>query len=366
MKYLGEADYPHGSASRIGVLITNLGTPDAPTPKALRRYLGQFLWDPRVVEIPRPLWWLILNGVILNTRPKRSAAKYQTVWTHEGSPLLVIAQRQAEGIRKRLEQQLEPSLVPPVAVGMRYGNPSIPDALNDLRQQGVRKIVVVPLYPQFSASTTASTLDAVSQELRGWRWTPDLHFVSGYEREPGYINALAASVQEHWDQNGRADRLVMSFHGVPKRYLLAGDPYHCLCHATGYQLAQALGLEAEQWQLTFQSRFGRAEWLRPYTDETLSRLPSEGVKSVDIICPGFSADCLETLEEIADENREVFLEAGGEHFSYIPALNDRPDHLDFLTDLVLRHAQPWLDTATDDPAARAAARERALALGAAQ
>ena len=364
MKYLGEPDYQHGSPSHVGVLITNLGTPDAPTPKALRRYLKQFLWDPRVVEVPRPLWWLILNGVILNIRPRRSAAKYATVWTNEGSPLLVIAQRQAEGIRKRLAK-LAPDPMP-VAVGMRYGNPSIPDALNELRQQGVRKLVVLPLYPQFSASTTASTLDAVAEELRGWRWTPDLHFIAGYERENGYINALAASVQEHWDQNGRAEQLMISFHGVPKRYLLAGDPYHCLCHATGFQLAQALGLEEGQWQVTFQSRFGREEWLRPYTDETLKALAGKGVRSVDVVCPGFSADCLETIEEIGDENRENFLEAGGEHFSYIPALNDRPDHLDFLTDLVLRHARPWLDTLDNDPGKLAQARERALALGAAQ
>ncbi|MFO8151820.1 ferrochelatase [Thioalkalivibrio sp.] len=364
MKYQGEPDYQHGSPEYVGVLVTNLGTPDAPTPRALRRYLKEFLWDPRVVEVPRPLWWLILNGVILNIRPRRSAAKYASVWTNEGSPLLVIAQRQAEGIRKRLARLASGPI--PVAVGMRYGNPSIPDALNELRQQGVRKLVVLPLYPQFSASTTASTLDAVSGELRAWRWTPHLHFISGYEREPGYINALAASVQEHWEQNGRAERLIMSFHGVPKRYLLAGDPYHCLCHATGFQLAQTLGLEQGQWQVTFQSRFGRAEWLRPYTDETLKSLPDQGVKSVDVICPGFSADCLETIEEIGDENREIFLEAGGQHFSYIPALNDRPDHLDFLTDLLLRHAGVWLEQLDNEPERRSRARERAVALGAAQ
>ncbi|AGA35178.1 Ferrochelatase, protoheme ferro-lyase [Thioalkalivibrio nitratireducens DSM 14787] len=362
MKYLGEADYTHGSPARVGVLVTNLGTPDAPTPKALRRYLKQFLWDPRVVEVPRPLWWLILNGVILNIRPRRSARKYASVWTQEGSPLLVIAQRQAEGIRRRLAQ-LEAEQIP-VAVGMRYGNPSIPDALNELRAENVRKVLVLPLYPQYSASTTASTLDAVSEELRRWRWAPDLHFLSGYEREAGYINALAASVQEHWDQHGRAERLIMSFHGVPRRYLLAGDPYHCFCHATGHALAQALGLEDGRWQVSFQSRFGREEWLRPYTDETLAALPAQGVKSVEVICPGFSADCLETLEEIGDENREIFLDAGGEHFAYIPALNDRPDHLDFLSDLILRNLRPWLDTLDNDRERLADARQRALELGA--
>ena len=362
MNFIGEPEYAHGSPNLVGVLITNLGTPDAPTPRALRRYLKEFLWDPRVVEVPRPLWWLILNGVILNLRPRRSAAKYATVWTNEGSPLLVITQRQAEGIRKRLAQRLSDPF--PVAVGMRYGNPSIADALQELRQQGVRKLIVLPLYPQFSASTVASTLDAVSAELRHWRWTPDLHFVSGYEREPGYINALAASVQEHWGQVGRADRLIISFHGVPKRYLLSGDPYHCFCHATGQLLAQALALEPGQWQVSFQSRFGREEWLKPYTDETLAALPEQGVRRVEVICPGFSADCLETLEEIQEENREIFMRAGGEHFAYIPALNARPDHLDFLTDLILRHASPWLEAGLPDADARAAARQRALALGA--
>lgn len=362
MKYQGEEDYQHGSASHVGVLLTNLGTPDAATGPALRRYLKEFLWDPRVVEIPRPIWWLILNGIILNIRPKRSAAKYATVWTEEGSPLLVIAKQQADGVRERLARKIPESV--PVALGMRYGNPSIASAMHELREQGVRKLLVLPLYPQYSASTTASTLDAVSNELRRWRWTPDLHFVSGYPREPGYIAALATSIREYWQQHGRGDRLVMSFHGVPKRYLLSGDPYHCLCHATAQHLAQSLGLGEGEWQVTFQSRFGKAEWLRPYTDETMSALPGQGVRRVDLVCPGFSADCLETLEEIREENREIFLESGGEDFHYIPALNDRSEHLDFLADLVHRHLSPWLPVPDNDADTRAAARSRALALGA--
>lgn len=366
MKYFGEPAYVHGSAQQVGVLITNLGTPDAPTAKALRRYLAEFLWDPRVVEIPRPLWWLILHGIILNLRPRRSAAKYATVWTPDGSPLLVIGEQQAQGIRERLQQRTSHPL--PLALGMRYGNPSIPAALESLRAQGVRKILVLPLYPQYSASTTASTLDAVTAELQRWRWTPDLHFISGYSAEDGYIQALAASVREHWATQEPGERLVFSFHGVPKRYLLAGDPYHCLCHATAHRLATALELPPERWQVTFQSRFGKAEWLKPYTDMTLAALPGQGIRRVDVICPGFSADCLETLEEIQEENREIFLHAGGEQFRYIPALNARADHLDFLTDLLLRHARPWLETLEPDAEraaqTRAAARERALALGA--
>ena len=364
MKYFGEADYRHGQPRKAGVLLTNLGTPDEPTAPALRRYLKEFLWDPRVVEVPRPIWWLILNGVILNIRPKRSAVKYASVWTEEGSPLLAISRRQAEGVQTRLVGETGEEI--PVALGMRYGNPSIAAGLDELRRQGVRRVAVLPLYPQYSASTNGSTLDAVADVLKGWRWVPDLQFIAAYDAQPGYIEALANSVREHWNEHGQADRLVMSFHGIPKRYLLQGDPYHCLCHATGHKLAQALGLGDDQWQVTFQSRFGREEWLQPYTDKTMESLPGQGVRSVDVICPGFSADCLETLEEIGDENREIFTAAGGERFHYIPALNDRADHLDFLAGLLRQHLAPWLHDPDNAPEARAAARERALAMGASQ
>ena len=359
--------FEHGQPTTLGVLVTNLGTPDAPTPKALRRYLKEFLWDPRVVEVPRPIWWLILNGIILNIRPRRSAQAYASVWTDAGSPLMTHSRRQ----QAALQAALEKSLPGPVRVelAMRYGNPAIASGLAALRAAGARRILVLPLYPQYAASTTASTFDAVFDQLKSWRWVPELRVVNDYHDDPGYLDALAASIREAWAQRGPADKLLFSFHGVPKRYLLAGDPYHCFCHATARQVAQRLELPPERWQVSFQSRFGREEWLKPYTDQTLKSLPGEGVKSVDVVCPGFSADCLETLEEIAVENRDYFLEAGGEAYHYIPALNDRSDHVSALAALVRRHcagwpeAQDWDESA--DAAQRAAARQRARDLGAA-
>jgi len=369
-RFKGEPDYRHGSNECTGVLLTNLGTPDAPDTPALRRYLKEFLWDPRVVEVPRPVWWLILNGIILRTRPAKSAAAYQGVWDQlgEGSPLLAVSRRQQEGLQQRLEARFDGPVK--VALGMRYGNPSLAAGLAELNRAGARRILVLPLYPQYSGSTTGSTFDAVTQELQQWRWIPELRFVQHYPKDPGYIAALASSIRDHWAEHGPPDRLVMSFHGVPKRYLLQGDPYHCECHATARLLAEALELPEGRWQVTFQSRFGRAEWLKPYTDETLKALPGEGVKRVDVVAPGFPADCLETLQELNEENREYFLEAGGEAFHYIPALNDRADHLDALADLAARHSQGWpelsgWDKETAEAEARAS-RERALALGAEQ
>jgi protoporphyrin/coproporphyrin ferrochelatase len=367
MRYDGESSYRHGSPECLGVLVTNLGTPDAPTPAALRRYLKQFLWDPRVVELPRPLWWLILNGIVLNVRPKRSALLYREVWTDEGSPLLAIGRRQAEGIAERLGGQL-PGPVR-VELAMRYGEPSIERGLLRLREAGARRILVLPLYPQYSGSTGGSTFDAVSQVVRRWRWVPDLRFVSDYHDDPGYLDALAHSVRAYWDTHGRGARLLMSFHGVPKRYLLAGDPYHCRCQATGRLLAERLGLAEGEWIVTFQSRFGKAEWLKPYTDETVGRLGREGLERLDVICPGFSADCLETIEEIGGENRTIFEQAGGGEFRYIPALNENPDHLDALAALVVRNVQGWpeADPGYDGEARQAGAqarRARALAMGA--
>lgn len=342
-RYLGEPDYRHGSPELAGVLLTNLGTPDEPTRPALRRYLKEFLWDPRVVELPRPLWWLILNGVILNVRPARSAHAYSTVWTDDGSPLMAISRRQAAALAQALEGRC-PGPVR-VALAMRYGNPSIAAGLEDLRQAGARRILVLPLYPQYSASTTASTFDAVAEILRGWRWVPELRFVNHYHDDPGYVRASAERIRRHWESHGRGERLLFSFHGVPKRYLLNGDPYHCHCHKSARLIAEALELGPGDWELSFQSRFGREEWLKPYTDERLKALPQEGVRAVDAFCPGFSADCLETLEEIAMQNRDFFLEAGGETFRYIPALNDEPGHIEALTELALRHMHGWPETA---------------------
>lgn len=354
-KYKGEPDYRHGTADRLGVLLVNLGTPDAATTAAVRRYLAEFLWDPRVIEVPRPLWWLILHGVILRIRPRRSAEAYAKVWTEDGSPLLSWSLRQKKGLEKMLAAALPTP--PAVALAMRYGRPSIDEALDELRAANVRRLLVLPLYPQYSATTTASVFDGLADSLRTQRWIPELRLVSDYHDEPGYIDALAASVREFWASKGRGDHLVMSFHGVPRRYLLAGDPYHCQCQKTGRLLAEALHLEDDEWSLSFQSRVGREEWLRPYTDEHLAELAGAGHRRVDVICPGFSVDCLETLEEIAMQNAELFQENGGESLAYVPALNARRDHLSFLTQLVLRHIQGWPETS---PGWDEVSRERAL------
>jgi len=364
-RYIGEENYQHGAPDSLGVLLVNLGTPDAPTPTAVRRYLAEFLWDPRVIEMPRPLWWLILHGVILRIRPKRSAHAYAKVWTEDGSPLLHWSERQRKGLARMLEAAVPAPIH--VALGMRYGNPSIGSALEELRSANVRRLLVLPLYPQYSATTTASVFDALADTLKVRRWLPELRFVASYHDEAGYIDALAASVREFWASKGRGDHLMMSFHGVPQRYLRAGDPYHCQCQKTARLLADALFLKSDEWSISFQSRVGREEWLRPYTDERLVELAGTGARRVDVVCPGFSADCLETLEEIAMQNAELFVESGGQSLEYIPALNARRDHLSFLTQLVLRHLQGWPETSPAwDPDARnkafseSAARARAL------
>jgi protoporphyrin/coproporphyrin ferrochelatase len=340
--YQGNADFHHGTAECTGVLLTNLGTPDAPTPAALRRYLGEFLSDPRVIEAPRWLWWLALHGVILRVRPPRAAHAYSKVWTDEGSPLLAISRRQAAALQLSLERRFKGPVR--VALGMRYGNPSIAAALDELRQAGARRLLVLPLYPQYSATTTASTFDAVADVLKTWRLQPELRFINHYHDNPGYIRALADSVRDYWAEHGEPERLMFSFHGLPKRYLLAGDPYHCECLKTARLVAEQLGLTDQRWLLTFQSRFGREEWLRPYCDQTLREWGAAGVKRVDVLCPGFPADCLETLEEIEQQNREIFLNAGGGEYHYIPALNDSPAHIDMLTGLIANHAQGWPET----------------------
>jgi len=370
MKYQGEPNYRHGSLERMGVLLLNLGTPDAPDTPSLRRYLKQFLSDPRVIELPRWLWWPILNLIVLRTRPARSAEAYREVWDSEGpgSPLLNIAKRQMAGIEERVRKRFAGPIS--VALGMRYGNPSVASALKELRDAGARRVLVLPLYPQYSATTTASTFDAVVDVLKTWRWIPELRFINHYHRHPGYIAAVAESIQEHFDIHGKPQKLILSYHGLPKRYLLNGDPYYCECHVTTRLVAEKLGLAEDEYMTTFQSRFGREEWLQPYTDVTLKALPKQGIKHVAVVCPGFSADCLETLEEIDQENREYFEEAGGETYHYIKALNDRPAHLDALTELIAQHAQGWVELndwdETADSEERNRVRQNALKLGAKQ
>lgn len=365
-RFLGSPDFRHDQPETLGVLITNLGTPDAPTPPALRRYLAEFLWDPRVVEMPRPLWWLVLHGVILRIRPRRAARAYQTVWTAQGSPLLTISRLQADA----LQQALTAALPGPVhvALGMRYGNPSIAAALDELRAVNARRLLILPLYPQYSATTTASTFDAVAEVLKHWRWLPELRFVSQYHGHPAWLDAVVASIRAHRERQGDATKLLFSFHGLPQRYLTAGDPYHCQCHATARKLAQRLGLADAEWQLAFQSRFGREEWLKPYTDHTLKAWAEAGIDSVQVVCPGFSADCLETLEEIAEQSRERFLQAGGKRFEYIPALNDSATHIEALTHIVRDHIAGWPEagdrSADADEQCRRDRLLRATALGA--
>lgn len=358
----------HGSQERLGVLLVNLGSPEAPTPKAVRKYLAEFLSDPRVIEMPRLLWMLILHGIILRIRPARTAKNYTKVWTNEGSPLIAISTLQAQAVQHQLEKQLRGSVA--VDVAMRYGKPDIAGALNGLRKAGARRLLVLPMYPQYSATTTASVFDAVTAELRHWRWLPDVRFVSSYHDHPAYIDALAKSVLRHWDQKGRKpDLLLFSFHGIPKRYFDKGDPYYCYCQKTARLVAEKLLLRHHQWKVTFQSRFGREPWLKPYTDHTLMQMAHQGTKSVDVICPGFSADCLETLEEINVENRKIFLDRGGEDFAYIPALNDHPDHIKALSDLIQQHSFGWPETMPNWDAGKRAVEakrthERALRLGA--
>jgi ferrochelatase len=335
----GHESLSHFSTPSLGILVTNLGTPDEPTAKALRRYLAEFLWDPRVVDLPRSLWWLILHGIILRIRPARSAASYRKIWGDEGSPLLTISRGQVGKLRQRLENHFNEKVN--VVLGMRYGNPSIASVLHELRDANCQRLLVLPLYPQYSCSTTASTFDAVAQVFRQWRSIPEVRLVNNYHDHHGYIDALANSVREAWQRGKPGEQLLFSFHGTPLRFREEGDPYYWQCHETARLVADNLGLEKGSWQVVFQSRFGKEEWLKPYTDETLTELASSGIKNVDIICPGFSADCLETLEEIVVENRQLFVDAGGEGLNYIPALNERDDHIETLAALVVKHTRDW-------------------------
>ncbi len=359
MSYLTEPSFTHGTPEKTAVLLVNLGTPEAPTAQALRPYLKEFLSDPRVIEIPKPIWWLILNGFILNTRPKKSAEKYARIWMPEGSPLKVHTERQSALLQGYLGEKAKGIVVD---YAMRYGNPSIPGVLAKLKAQNCQRILLVPMYPQYAASTVATACDAVFTALQHMRNAPALRTIKHYHDHPGYIKTMAQNIRDYWTLHGRPDKLVMSFHGLPRFSLDKGDPYHCECQKSGRLIAEELGLNKEQYLITFQSRFGRAEWLKPYTAATLDELGKKKTRRVDMVCPGFVADCLETLEEIALEVREDFLHAGGGEYHYIPCLNERPDWIHTLTDLVLDNLHGWLDR--EDMVELEQGRLRALALGA--
>jgi len=361
-RFIGTPGYQHGDAGRAGVLLVNLGTPDDPGTAAVRRYLAEFLWDPRVIEMPRALWWLVLHGIILRVRPRRSAHAYQKIWTEQGSPLLVESRRLADALGTRLDAQFGDRVI--VDLAMTYGRPSIPEALDRFRERNVQRLLVLPLYPQYSSTTTGAIFERVTRELSRWRWMPELRFINQYWERDAYLGAVADSIAAHWRANGRK-HLLFSFHSIPKRYFLAGDPYHCFCQGTARAVAARLGLAEQEWSLGFQSRFGREEWLKPYVDGLLREYAQSGPKQVTVVCPGFATDCLETLEEISMQDRDLFLAAGGEEFDYVPCLNSAGAHVEALADTVLHHAGGWPEfSGSDDSARRAESRQRALAMGA--
>tara|TARA_Y100001936_G_scaffold244586_1_gene285195 strand:- start:7353 stop:8438 length:1086 start_codon:yes stop_codon:yes gene_type:complete len=335
-----ESIYQHGSHGKTGILLINLGTPDAPTPKALRPYLRDFLSNSRVIEIPKWIWWPILNFIILNIRPKKSAEKYSLIWTKEGSPLKVHTQRQAKLLLKSIKKRTKPT--PLIEYAMSIGNPSISETIIRMEQQNCERILIFPLYPQYAASSTGAALDGVFEQLKKMRNTPAIRTIKHYHDHPAYINALAQNVRDYWLKNGEPEKLVISFHGVPRFSLDKGDPYHCECQKTGRLLAETLNLDKERFQICFQSRFGRTEWLRPYTAEILELLGNQKTGRIDVICPGFVSDCLETLEEIAIEGKATFIQAGGKEFHYIPCLNEHDDWIYALTDIALDNLEGWL------------------------
>ncbi len=372
MTFQTEPAFSHGSQNQYqastAILLCNLGTPDAPTAPALRRYLGEFLSDHRVVEIPKAIWWLILHGIILRFRPAKSAKKYESIWIAPdqdgqggGSPLKVWSEKNALLLQGSLAQRGHRVRV---VLGMRYGSPSIPSQLQALKAQGFKRILILPLYPQYSGTTTASVFDAVYTWAAQTRTVPELRFVNHYHDHAAYIEALASRIQAHWQKHGRSAKLIMSFHGVPERTLHLGDIYHCECHKTARLLAEQLGLGKAQYQLTFQSRFGKAKWLEPYTEPTLIELAQQGVQSVDVVCPGFPVDCLETLEEISMEAKEAFLHAGGKEFSYIPCLNDSQPWITALAHIAEQHLSGWDTQSAPDDQALALQKRLARELGA--
>ncbi len=358
---LTKSAYRHGSPSRAGVLLINLGTPDAPNAQALRPYLKEFLSNRRVIEIPRLIWWPILHGFILPFRPKESAEKYATIWLPEGSPLQVHTERQTKLLRQALQSRLQNP--PLVEYAMNIGKPPVAEVMQRMLQQGCDRILIVPLFPQYASSSTAAAMDNVFAVMNTLRNQPAIRTIKQYHDHPGYIAALAQNVRDYWTAHGRPDKLVISFHGTPRASLDKGDPYHCACQKTGRLLAEALELDANQYAICFQSRFGRAKWLTPYTATTLTELGKAQTPRVDVICPGFVADCLETLEEIAIEAKNTFIAAGGKSFHYIPCLNERSDWIEALADIACVHLQGWLE-AEDSEAALHASRDRALRMGA--
>ena len=340
MKFHAE-EFKHDQAEKIGILLVNLGSPEAPDAAAIRRFLREFLSDQRIIEMPKFIWQIILNFFVLPFRPGKLVPLYQSIWTSEGSPLVAIAKKQKDKLEALFAEKNGVKNNLSFALGMRYGKPDIASAIRQLAQDNARKILIFPTYAQYSGSTTASIFDSVTSELQQWRWVPELRFINQYHDQADHIQALADSVQTYWQSSTRGQKLIMSFHGLPQVYHLKGDPYYCQCQKTARLLAAKLQLDETQWAITFQSRFGKQEWLRPYTSETLQNLAKQGVDSVDVICPGFAIDCLETLEEIVVENRDVFLQAGGKDYHYIPALNDSPAQINAMANLIEQHIQGW-------------------------
>ena len=334
MSFIGEKDFEHESSKKIGILICNLGTPDSFKVKDVRKFLKQFLSDGRVVEIPKIIWWFVLNGIILIFRPFKSAKLYESVWTNEGSPLMVFSKNLLDKLKSELPENYE------IALSMRYGNPSMEKGLLSLKEKNCRNLVILPMFPQYSGTTTGSIFDEVSRILSKWRWVPSLNFINSYHDEENYISALSDSIKDKLNEIS-PQKLIFSYHGIPKRNFTEGDPYHCFCKKTTRLVAEKLNLKEDQYMTTFQSRFGKAEWLKPYTSETMENLPKEGIKNILVVAPGFSVDCLETVEEIDEENKEIFIKAGGEKFNYVPCLNDSDLHVKFIKLFLSKQISIW-------------------------
>ena len=331
MKFIGEENFKHQNRQKIGVLICNLGTPESYQTKDVRKFLRQFLSDGRVIEIPKIIWWFILNGIILILRPSKSAKLYKSVLTKEGSPLLVFSKKLIEKLKLVTNDDCE------VELAMRYGNPNMEEALLSLKNKNCRKLIVLPMFPQYSGTTTGSIFDEVTRILSKWRWVPSLNFINSYHDNDYYINALADSISTHLQKN-TPQKIIFTYHGIPKRNFDLGDPYQCYCQKTTRLVAEKLNLKEDEYMTTFQSRFGPAEWLKPYTSDTMEELPKKGIKNILVVAPAFSVDCLETIEEIDEENKEIFLNSGGQNFTYVPCLNDSDGHVNFLKQLIDKHA----------------------------